>query len=77
MLLFFVHLPLFKFVFFNADFVHQVLGVDIVDQAITDANDNAERNGIQNAKFFAGKTLLATFYMSGYDVMLLSFSFWY
>ena len=54
-----------------------MLGVDIVDQAITDANENAERNGIQNAKFFAGKTLLATFYMSGYDVMLLSFSFWY
>jgi tRNA/tmRNA/rRNA uracil-C5-methylase (TrmA/RlmC/RlmD family) len=33
----------------------QVLGVDIVPQAIDDANANAERNGIQNAKFFAGK----------------------
>jgi len=28
--------------------------VDIVPQAIDDANANARRNGIENAKFFAG-----------------------
>ena len=33
----------------------QVYGVEIVEQAILDARENAERNGITNAKFFMGK----------------------
>lgn len=33
----------------------QVYGVEIVEQAILDARENAERNGITNAKFFVGK----------------------
>ncbi|XP_050097245.1 tRNA (uracil-5-)-methyltransferase homolog A [Anopheles aquasalis] len=32
----------------------QVLGVDIVPQAIEDAKYNAERNGIENCKFYSG-----------------------
>ncbi|XP_053670609.1 tRNA (uracil-5-)-methyltransferase homolog A [Anopheles nili] len=32
----------------------QVLGVDIVEQAIEDAKYNAIRNGVENCKFFAG-----------------------
>uniref|UniRef100_A0A9I3EH20 tRNA (uracil(54)-C(5))-methyltransferase n=1 Tax=Anopheles dirus TaxID=7168 RepID=A0A9I3EH20_9DIPT len=34
----------------------QVLGVDIVDQAIEDAKHNAERNGVENCKFYAGNS---------------------
>uniref|UniRef100_A0A9I3FH28 tRNA (uracil(54)-C(5))-methyltransferase n=1 Tax=Anopheles epiroticus TaxID=199890 RepID=A0A9I3FH28_9DIPT len=34
----------------------QVLGVDIVEQAIADAKHNAEKNGIENCKFFAGNS---------------------
>ena len=33
----------------------QVYGVEIVEQAILDARENAIRNGISNAKFFVGK----------------------
>lgn len=33
----------------------QVYGVEIVEQAILDARENAEKNGITNAKFFVGK----------------------
>ncbi|MBR3469324.1 MAG: 23S rRNA (uracil(1939)-C(5))-methyltransferase RlmD [Lachnospiraceae bacterium] len=33
----------------------QVYGVEIVEQAILDARENAVRNGISNAKFFVGK----------------------
>jgi len=33
----------------------QVYGVEIVEQAILDARENAVRNGIENAKFFVGK----------------------
>jgi 23S rRNA (uracil1939-C5)-methyltransferase len=33
----------------------QVYGVEIVEQAILDARENAERNGISNAQFFVGK----------------------
>ncbi|MBR4732631.1 MAG: 23S rRNA (uracil(1939)-C(5))-methyltransferase RlmD [Lachnospiraceae bacterium] len=33
----------------------QVYGVEIVEQAILDARENALRNGISNAKFFVGK----------------------
>ncbi|XP_053668535.1 tRNA (uracil-5-)-methyltransferase homolog A [Anopheles marshallii] len=32
----------------------QVLGVDIVEQAIKDAEYNAQKNGVENCKFFAG-----------------------
>lgn len=34
----------------------QVLGVDIVEQAIKDAEYNAQRNGVENCKFFAGNS---------------------
>uniref|UniRef100_A0A3F2YU11 tRNA (uracil(54)-C(5))-methyltransferase n=1 Tax=Anopheles christyi TaxID=43041 RepID=A0A3F2YU11_9DIPT len=34
----------------------QVLGVDIVEQAIEDAKHNAEKNGIENCIFFAGNS---------------------
>lgn len=40
---------------FLAEGAKQVYGVEIVPQAIEDAKRNAERNGIQNAQFFAGK----------------------
>ncbi len=33
----------------------QVYGVEIVPQAIQDAKENAQRNGIKNAEFFVGK----------------------
>ena len=39
----------------------QVIGVEVVSQAIEDAQDNARRNGIENARFFcadAGKAAL-------------------
>ncbi len=39
----------------------KVIGVEIVEQAIIDAKENAKRNGIENAEFFcadAGKTAL-------------------
>ncbi len=32
----------------------QVVGVEIVDKAIEDAKENADRNGIQNAEFYCG-----------------------
>ena len=32
----------------------KVLGVEVVEQAILDARDNAKRNGIENAEFFCG-----------------------
>lgn len=40
---------------FLARKARQVYGVEIVEQAILDARENAERNGIENAKFFVGK----------------------
>ena len=45
----------------------QVYGVEIVPQAIEDARENAERNHIQNAKFFVGKAeeVLPEFYEKG------------
>ena len=33
----------------------KVYGVEIVPDAIRDAQENAERNGITNAEFFVGK----------------------
>ena len=35
--------------------VGRVLGVDIVSEAVDNANKNAERNGIANAEFVAGR----------------------
>lgn len=40
---------------FLAGAAKQVYGVEIVPQAILDARENAERNGISNARFFSGK----------------------
>lgn len=40
---------------FLARKARQVYGVEIVEQAILDARENAERNGIENARFFVGK----------------------
>ena len=40
---------------FLARKARQVYGVEIVEQAILDARENAERNSIENAKFFVGK----------------------
>lgn len=40
----------------------RVIGVEVVEQAVEDARDNAKRNGIQNAEFFcadAGQAALA------------------
>ena len=47
----------------------QVYGVEIVSQAIDDARENAERNGIRNAKFFVGKAeeVLPAFYIGEID----------
>ena len=32
----------------------KVIGVEVVEQAVSDARDNAKRNGIENAEFFCG-----------------------
>lgn len=40
---------------FMADNAKKVIGVEVVEQAIADAKENAERNGIQNAEFYCGK----------------------
>ena len=32
----------------------KVIGVEVIDQAVADAKDNAKRNGIDNAEFFCG-----------------------
>ncbi len=37
-----------------ADAVSEVVGIEIVPDAVRNANENARRNGIQNAAFFAG-----------------------
>ena len=40
----------------------KVIGVEVVEQAVADARENAKRNGIENAEFFcgdAGKAALA------------------
>ena len=49
---------------FMAGSAKQVYGVEIVPQAIEDARENAERNGITNARFFVGKAeeVLPAFY---------------
>jgi len=40
---------------FLAQRAKQVYGVEIVEQAILDARENAKQNGIENAEFFVGK----------------------
>ena len=54
---------------FMARSAKQVYGVEIVPQAIDDARENAERNGIENAKFFVGKAeeVLPAFYEGKLD----------
>ncbi|MBR4780256.1 MAG: 23S rRNA (uracil(1939)-C(5))-methyltransferase RlmD [Lachnospiraceae bacterium] len=54
---------------FMARKAKQVYGVEIVPQAIDDARENAERNGITNAKFFVGKAeeVLPEFYEGKYE----------
>ena len=49
---------------FLADSAKKVCGVEIIPQAIEDARENAERNGITNAEFFVGKAeeVLPKFY---------------
>ena len=32
----------------------KVIGVEVIEQAVEDARDNAKRNGIENAEFFCG-----------------------
>lgn len=32
----------------------RVIGVEVEPQAVADARDNAQRNGVQNAEFFCG-----------------------
>ena len=34
--------------------VGKVIGVEVIEQAVADARDNARRNGIENAEFFCG-----------------------
>lgn len=40
---------------FMAKQAKHVYGIEVVEQAITDAKENAKRNGIENATFYAGK----------------------
>ncbi len=40
---------------FLAGSANKVYGVEIIPQAVEDANENAEHNGIRNAEFIAGK----------------------
>lgn len=49
---------------FLAGYAKQVYGVEIVEQAILDARENARRNHIENARFFVGKAeeVLPEFY---------------
>ena len=39
---------------FASKFVKKVYGIEIVEQAIEDAKENARLNGVENAEFFAG-----------------------
>ena len=55
---------------FMARKAKQVYGVEIVEQAILDARENAMRNGIGNAKFFVGKAeeILPAYYEGNLDM---------
>lgn len=52
----------------------QVYGVEIVEQAILDARENAKRNGIENAKFFVGKAeeVLPAYYEGKLDAGVMN-----
>lgn len=52
---------------FLAGSAKKVCGVEVIPQAIEDARENAERNGIENAEFFVGKAeeVLPEFYEKG------------
>ncbi len=52
---------------FMAENAGKIYGVEVVPQAITDARENAARNGIENATFFVGKAeeVLPQFYSIG------------
>ena len=54
---------------FLAGYAKQVYGVEIVEQAILDARENARRNHIENARFFVGKAeeVLPEFYAQQKD----------
>lgn len=58
-----------------ADAAGRIIGVEVVEQAVLDARENAARAGIQNAEFFAGDAgkIAAQFAQSGSkpDVMVL------
>lgn len=56
---------------FMARRAKQVYGVEVIDQAILDARENAKRNGIENAKFFVGKAeeVLPAFYEGAFSQM--------
>ena len=51
---------------FMAKKAKKVYGVEVVPEAIEDARENARRNGIENAEFFAGKAeeVLPSFYLN-------------
>ncbi|MCM1570222.1 MAG: 23S rRNA (uracil(1939)-C(5))-methyltransferase RlmD, partial [Roseburia sp.] len=61
---------------FLAGHARQVYGVEIVEQAIQDARENAKRNGIENARFFVGKAeeILPRFYEGKVDMPQSDFS---
>ena len=46
----------------------KVIGVEVVEQAILDARDNAKRNGIENAEFFCGDAGKAALELEGRGV---------
>jgi 23S rRNA (uracil1939-C5)-methyltransferase len=54
-----------------AKYVKTLLGVDVVKQAIIDANDNAKNNKITNAKFVCGKAEEQILHWKNYNVDLL------
>ena len=54
-----------------AKYVKTMLGVDVVKQAIIDANDNAKNNRITNAKFVCGKAEEQILHWKNYNVDLL------
>lgn len=57
---------------FLAGSAKKVCGVEIIPQAIDDARENAQRNGISNAEFFVGKAeeVLPEFYAQGSGALL-------
>lgn len=58
---------------FLAGSAKKVYGVEVIPQAVQDARENAKRNNIQNAEFFAGKAeeILPAFYQQGESAAML------